>query len=37
MGVELIEAYPSVKKDLEMMDNILSGIVQPPSWSILGE
>ncbi|VUC32265.1 unnamed protein product [Clonostachys rosea] len=37
MGVELIETYPKIKEDLEMMDKILGRLVQPPSWSILGE
>lgn len=37
MAKELITSYPSFMKDIIAMDEVLKGLPQPPSWSILLE
>jgi acyl transferase domain-containing protein len=36
MGRQLIETDPCFRDDLARMDQILQGLRDPPSWSILG-
>lgn len=36
MGAKLVSDYPSVSEDLQELDDFLSKLPQPPSWTIAG-
>jgi acyl transferase domain-containing protein len=36
MGVELIRAFPSFQRDIQVMDQILQELDSPPAWGIEG-
>jgi acyl transferase domain-containing protein len=36
MGAELMESFPSFKKDMEYMDRVLQGLSSPPTWAVHG-